>query len=57
MQAAPLVELVSLVDEKKLKIVLDPISPLPFTAEGAKRGLALMESRHAHGKVVVKIAD
>jgi len=55
LQAAPLIELVNLADEGRLKVVLDPDSPLAFTAEDAKRGLLLMEKHKAHGKVVVEI--
>lgn len=47
-------EVASLVDNG-MKIVLDPISPLPFTEEDVKRGFHIMKKRHAHGKVVVKI--
>lgn len=40
-----------------MKIVLDPISPLPFSEEGVKRGYKLMQKRHANGKVVISIKD
>lgn len=50
-------EIVSLFEDGSLKVVLDPISPLPFTEDGVKRGFILMQERHAHGKVVVQIAN
>ena len=52
-----LAEVVNFVDDGGMKIVLDPVSPLPFTEEGVKRGFHVMKKRHAHGKVVVKIQD
>jgi NADPH:quinone reductase-like Zn-dependent oxidoreductase len=48
-------ELFQLVQDGKLKVVLDPVSPLPFTTDGIKRGFHLMNARHAHGKVVVQV--
>lgn len=45
------------VDEKRIRVVLDPASPFPFTQEGARRAMALQKSIHAHGKVVIKITD
>jgi NADPH:quinone reductase-like Zn-dependent oxidoreductase len=44
------------VADGKLKIVLDPASPLPFTTEGVRRAFHVQDSKHAHGKVVVQIA-
>jgi NADPH:quinone reductase-like Zn-dependent oxidoreductase len=55
-KTAPLAELAKMVDDRKLKAVLDPISPLPFTSDDVKRGFHLMDSRHAHGKVVVQVS-
>ena len=51
-----LAEVARLVDDG-MKIVLDPVSPLPFSEEGVKRGFHIMKKRHAHGKVVVSIQD
>jgi NADPH:quinone reductase-like Zn-dependent oxidoreductase len=48
-------EILCHVREGKLELVLDPISPLPFTLDGIRRGFHLMNSRHANGKVVVQI--
>ena len=48
-------ELGKLVEEGKLRVVLDPISPVPFDTERIQLAFHLMESRHAHGKVVVQI--
>jgi NADPH:quinone reductase-like Zn-dependent oxidoreductase len=44
-----------LVDEGKLKVVLDPMTPVPFETAAIQQAFKLMESRHAHGKVVVQI--
>jgi len=52
-----LADLFALVEAGKLKVVLDPASPFPFTTEGARAAYHLQASRHAHGKVVVQIAD
>lgn len=56
LQPGMLKQLFGLVQAGKLKVVLDPISPLPFTADGIRKGFHLMNSRHAHGKVVVEVA-
>eukprot|EP00581_Thalassiosira_minuscula_P009326 CAMPEP_0183706152 /NCGR_PEP_ID=MMETSP0737-20130205/3056_1 /TAXON_ID=385413 /ORGANISM="Thalassiosira miniscula, Strain CCMP1093" /LENGTH=361 /DNA_ID=CAMNT_0025933487 /DNA_START=369 /DNA_END=1454 /DNA_ORIENTATION=+ len=40
-----------------MRVVLDPVSPLPFTEEGVKRGFRVMKKRHAHGKVVVSMVE
>lgn len=50
-------DLVELVEEKKLKVILDPPQTFPFTKDGAVQALHLMESRHAHGKIVISISD
>ena len=42
--------------EGRLKPVLDPSSPFSFTEEGVRKAMALQESTHAHGKVVIEIA-
>lgn len=41
----------------KLKPQVDPASPFPFTIDGVLRAFELQKSKHAHGKVVVTIAD
>ncbi|KAI9016937.1 chaperonin 10-like protein [Gaertneriomyces semiglobifer] len=48
-------KVMALVKEGKLKIVMETSGPFPFTAQGVKDALALQASRHAHGKVVVKV--
>lgn len=48
-----LAELAAMVEAGRLKAVLDPASPFPFTADGAKAAFKLQTSKHAHGKVVV----
>mmetsp|Transcript_6746 Transcript_6746/g.11803 ORF Transcript_6746/g.11803 Transcript_6746/m.11803 type:complete len:366 (-) Transcript_6746:99-1196(-) len=40
-----------------LKIKLDADSPLPFTSEGVRKAFLKVGSGHAHGKVVVQIAE
>ncbi|CAM9971765.1 unnamed protein product [Choristocarpus tenellus] len=45
----------NLVDAGRLKPVLDPSSPFPFTTEGVKSAFHLLESKHAHGKVVIEM--
>ena len=40
-----------------LKAVIDPRGPFPFTTEGVRAAFRLQESRHGHGKVLVKVAD
>lgn len=55
-QTGHLKELGTLVDDGKLRVVLDPISPVSFDdIDGIKKAFHLMESRHAHGKVVVEM--
>lgn len=49
-------QLTKLVEDKRLRPVLDPASPFPFTIEGVKQAFELQASRHAHGKVVIKIS-
>ena len=43
--------------EGRIETVLDPASPFPFTTQGVRDALALQTSKHAHGKVVVQIAN
>ena len=45
------------VDQGKLKMLLDPQSPLSFTEQGVRDAFRLQKSIHAHGKVVVKVSD
>mmetsp|Transcript_16772 Transcript_16772/g.43389 ORF Transcript_16772/g.43389 Transcript_16772/m.43389 type:complete len:324 (-) Transcript_16772:201-1172(-) len=49
--------LVRLVSEGKLQPVLESECPLPFTEQGVRRAFELQKSNHAHGKVVVHVAD
>ena len=41
----------------RLKPLVDPASPFPFTKEGVVSAMELQRSKHAHGKVVVTIAE
>jgi NADPH:quinone reductase-like Zn-dependent oxidoreductase len=45
----------NLAQEGKLQAVID--GPYPFTTEGVRKAFRTLESRHAKGKVVVKVAD
>ena len=47
----------NLAKEKKLKAVIDPSGPFPFTTEGVRAAFRLQESRHPKGKVVIHVAD
>jgi len=40
-----------------LEPIIDPASPFPFTDKGVHEAFALQKSIHAHGKVVVRIAE
>lgn len=40
-----------------LRVVVDPAGPFPFTEAGVRDAFRLQESRHAHGKVVIKLVD
>jgi len=46
-----------LMEEEKLKIILDPSSPHTFTKDGVQEAFRIQGNGHAHGKVVVKISD
>lgn len=41
----------------KIEGVIDEKGPFPFTTEGVRSAFQLQESRHAHGKVVVRVAE
>jgi NADPH:quinone reductase-like Zn-dependent oxidoreductase len=46
-----------LASEGKLKPVMDTRGPFPFTTEGVRDAFRLQECRHAHGKVIIRVAD
>lgn len=48
-------ELTTLVKEGRLHPVIEPSSPHPFTIEGVKEAFKIQASKHAHGKVVIKM--
>ena len=50
-------EVVTLVASGELKIVLDERGPFQLDEAGMKAAFALLESRHAHGKVVVQVPE
>lgn len=50
-------KVVELVESGKMKIVLDPHSPHPFTLEGTRDACRLQGEKKGHGKIVVKISD
>jgi len=41
----------------KLKAVIDPSGPFPFTTKGVRAAFNLQKSRHPKGKVVIHVAD
>eukprot|EP00538_Stauroneis_constricta_P008993 CAMPEP_0119563174 /NCGR_PEP_ID=MMETSP1352-20130426/22630_1 /TAXON_ID=265584 /ORGANISM="Stauroneis constricta, Strain CCMP1120" /LENGTH=378 /DNA_ID=CAMNT_0007611719 /DNA_START=133 /DNA_END=1269 /DNA_ORIENTATION=+ len=47
----------SLANEGKLKAVIDPVGPFPFTTAGVRDAFHRQSSRHAKGKVVIHVAD
>jgi NADPH:quinone reductase-like Zn-dependent oxidoreductase len=49
--------LVDHVEAKRLKVVIDPKGPFEFTQTGVTEAFKLQASRHAHGKVVVRVAS
>jgi NADPH:quinone reductase-like Zn-dependent oxidoreductase len=53
---ATLTEVVALVASGDLKIVVDKRGPFAFDEAGVRAAFALLESKHAHGKVLVQIA-
>eukprot|EP00512_Aurantiochytrium_limacinum_P006238 CAMPEP_0171512934 /NCGR_PEP_ID=MMETSP0959-20130129/1907_1 /TAXON_ID=87120 /ORGANISM="Aurantiochytrium limacinum, Strain ATCCMYA-1381" /LENGTH=361 /DNA_ID=CAMNT_0012050889 /DNA_START=602 /DNA_END=1687 /DNA_ORIENTATION=+ len=53
----PLTELFKIVESQNLNIVLSENSPFPFTTEGVRAAMNLLQTRHAHGKVIVHVAD
>jgi len=57
LQPGFLKELFQDIDQKRIRVVLDPASPFPFTQEGVRSAMSLQKSIHAHGKVVIKIVD
>lgn len=50
-------EIAEIIDNGALRIVLDPISPVPFEADRIQQGFQIMEARHAHGKICVQVAE
>mmetsp|Transcript_680 Transcript_680/g.1961 ORF Transcript_680/g.1961 Transcript_680/m.1961 type:complete len:83 (-) Transcript_680:448-696(-) len=50
-------EVVAAVADGTHRVVLDAAGPFSFTTEGVTSALALVYSRHAHGKVVVRVAE
>lgn len=41
------------IEEKQLKVCVDPSGPFHFTEEGVRQAFRLQATRHAHGKVVI----
>ncbi|KAA8497768.1 NADPH-dependent alkenal/one oxidoreductase, chloroplastic [Porphyridium purpureum] len=48
-------DVLDLVVDGKLKAIVDPHCPLPFTTEGVRTAFKLLAERKAHGKLVVQI--
>mmetsp|Transcript_14889 Transcript_14889/g.27082 ORF Transcript_14889/g.27082 Transcript_14889/m.27082 type:complete len:375 (+) Transcript_14889:58-1182(+) len=57
LEEGDLKELLQDVAEGRLEPILDSASPFDFTEEGVRKAMHLQKSRHAHGKVVIKIAE
>ncbi|CAM9540861.1 unnamed protein product [Scytosiphon promiscuus] len=53
----PFTELFALIEGGKVRVVLDGGRPRAFTTEEVRAAFKMQESEHAHGKVVVQIAD
>lgn len=49
--------LIDHVESKRLKVVIDHKGPFEFTQTGVTEAFKLQASRHAHGKVVVRVAS
>jgi NADPH:quinone reductase-like Zn-dependent oxidoreductase len=43
------------VESGRLEPLVDPQSPFDFDEEGVRKAMALLKSKHAHGKVVIEI--
>eukprot|EP00172_Hildenbrandia_rubra_P000397 Plantae.Rhodophyta-Hildenbrandia_rubra.ctg11914.p1 GENE.Plantae.Rhodophyta-Hildenbrandia_rubra.ctg11914~~Plantae.Rhodophyta-Hildenbrandia_rubra.ctg11914.p1 ORF type:complete len:356 (+),score=55.24 Plantae.Rhodophyta-Hildenbrandia_rubra.ctg11914:296-1363(+) len=52
-----LAEVCKLAEAGRLKVILDPSSPFPFTTEGTRAAHRLQGSGRAHGKIVVQISE
>jgi len=50
-------ELLDDVEQNRFKPILDPSSPFDFTEADLRKAFQLQNSRHAHGKVVILIAE
>lgn len=51
-----LTRILRLLEEKRLSILLDPASPLPFSEDGVESAYDILTSGSARGRVVVKIS-
>lgn len=56
-QRSHFTELFALIEAGTVKVVLDGGGPRAFTTEEVRAAFKLQESGHAHGKVVVQIAE
>ena len=50
-------ETLELLNTGSVKTVFGPPSPLQFTVEDAKKGFEMVASKHAHGKIVIRISE
>jgi len=59
LQGAPrgrsLVDLLRLVDEGRIRAIIDPHGPFPFTVDGVRAAFELHQSRRGKGKVVILV--
>ena len=54
-ERAPATKVMEYAASGQLSAVVD--GPFPFTTEGVRKAFRLQESRHAHGKVVISVAE
>ena len=57
LQEGDLHDLLQDVASDKLLPIVDPACPFNFDSDGVRQAVALQQSRHAHGKVVIKIGE
>lgn len=57
LEPGDLTELFQDVAQGRLRPILDPASPFPFTEDDVRAAMQLQKSKHAHGKVVIQIQN
>ena len=56
LEPGDLKEILKDVEEKKIRVILDPVSPFQLETESVREAMKLQRSIHAHGKVVIEIS-